>query len=249
MNAKVGDIVVPSTSGAEVAQLPQPAELNPIQLLQMAVQRGVDTEQLKQLMELQRDWKAERAREAFHHAMNAFRAESIDIVKRKSVSFGSGNATAYKHATLADIVSASVPALSKHGLSHRWETKQEGNAITVACVVTHELGHSAQTSLTAPPDSSGSKNNIQAIGSTVSYLQRYTFMSITGLAAKDQDDDGHGAEVISVDQVTVINDKIAEAKAHKKAFLDFMHVDAIEKIRATDYQRGIDMLDKKIAKK
>jgi hypothetical protein len=233
----------------QVALLPEPAELNPIQLLQMAVQKGVDTEQLKQLMELQREWKAEKARDAFHAAMNAFRSEAIQIVKTKSVTFGSGNATAYKHATLAGIVEASVPALSRHGLSHRWETKQEGNAITVACVVTHELGHSAQTSLTAPPDTSGSKNSIQAIGSTVSYLQRYTFMAITGLAAKDQDDDGRRAEPITTDQATVITDKIKEAGAVTKAVLDWIKAESVEKIPAVDFQKCVDMLDKKIAGK
>lgn len=238
-----------SEPSKQVALLPEPTELNPIQLLQVAVQKGVDTEQLKQLMELQREWKAERAREAFHAAMNAFRAEAISIVKTKQVSF---KETHYKHATLADIVSASVPALSKHGLSHRWETKQDGNAITVACVVTHELGHSAQTSLTAPPDTSGSKNSIQAIGSTVSYLQRYTFMAITGLAAKDADDDGRGSEppaYITPDQVTVINDKIAEAKTSKAQFLNWLHAEAVEQILAADYQKALDKLAQIAAKK
>ena len=42
------------------------------------------------------------------------------------------------------------------------------------------------------PDNSGSKNSIQAIGSTTTYLQRYTLFSILGLAA-GEDDDGSAA--------------------------------------------------------
>jgi hypothetical protein len=197
MNAKVGDMPI---------QLPQSADLNPIQLLQIAVQRGVDTEQLKQLMELQREWKAARAQEAFTVAMNAFRAKSIEIVKGKRVSFGN---THYSHALLSDVVSAVAPVLSQHGLSHRWETKQDGNAITVTCIITHELGHSISTSLTAPPDTSGSKNSIQAIGSTVTYLQRYSFLAITGLAAKDADDDGAGGQAA----VTITDEQVADLEA------------------------------------
>ena len=49
-------------------------------------------------------------------------------------------------------------------------------------------------SLSAPPDSSGSKNSIQAIASTLTYLQRYTLLSITGLAASEADDDGRGGD-------------------------------------------------------
>jgi hypothetical protein len=195
-------------------------------------------------MELQKEWKAERAREAFHHAMNAFRAESIDIVKRKAVSF---NTTNYKHATLADTVEATVPFLSKHGLSHRWETKQENGAITVACVVTHELGHSAQTSLTAPPDTSGAKNGIQAIGSTVSYLQRYTFMSITGLAAKDQDDDGRRSTVDAVteEQAANLDALLTEVDANREKFLAYFKAESIERIAARDYKNAVKQLEKK----
>jgi hypothetical protein len=40
---------------------------------------------------------------------------------------------------------------------------------------------------------SGSKNAIQAIGSAVTYLQRYTLLSATGLAAKNGDNDGADA--------------------------------------------------------
>jgi hypothetical protein len=48
--------------------------------------------------------------------------------------------------------------------------------------------------LTSGPDTSGSKNPIQALGSAVSYLQRYTLLSLAGLATEDQDDDGATAE-------------------------------------------------------
>jgi hypothetical protein len=42
----------------------------------------------------------------------------------------------------------------------------------------------------AAADISGSKNQIQAIGSAVTYLERYTLFASYGLASKDQDDDG-----------------------------------------------------------
>ena len=45
----------------------------------------------------------------------------------------------------------------------------------------------------APLDTSGGKNNIQAMGSAVSYLERYTLLAITGLSTKEMDDDGRGA--------------------------------------------------------
>ena len=50
--------------------------------------------------------------------------------------------------------------------------------------------------MAAGPDGSGGKNAIQAIGSTVSYLERYTLLAATGLATEDQDDDGRGANPV-----------------------------------------------------
>lgn len=234
---------------AEPTQLPMIAPstaLTPVELLQIAVQKGVDTEQLKALMEMQREWKADQARDAFVKAMSDFRSEALSIVKKKHVSFGTTN---YKHATLAQIVEIASPALSAHGLSHRWETKQDGPAITVSCIITHALGHSEQCSLMAAPDDSGGKNKIQAVGSTVSYLQRYTFMAITGLAAKDQDDDGQASEPISEDQQTVIADKLAESGSNKATFLNWLKAESIDQIKATDYTRAVEQLDKAIAKK
>jgi hypothetical protein len=48
--------------------------------------------------------------------------------------------------------------------------------------------------MSAPPDASGGKNTIQQIASTVTYLQRYTLLAITGVATKGQDDDARGAQ-------------------------------------------------------
>lgn len=219
--------------------------MTPMQMLQIAVAKGVDTEQIKALMDLQREWKADKARDAFHAAMNAFRSETLTIVKSKPVAFGT---TAYKHATLAGIVDVAAPALSKHGLSHRWETSQEGGAITVSCVITHQLGHSERTTLTAAPDTSGGKNSIQAIGSTVSYLQRYTFTAITGLAAKDQDDDARSSgddDNITDKQAADLEALITEVAANKIAFLKTCKVERIEDLPASKYAGAVARLEAK----
>jgi ERF superfamily len=63
----------------------------------------------------------------------------------------------------------------------------------VTCILTHQMGHSEETTLAGAPDNSGSKNSIQAIGSTVTYLERYTLLAATGLAAANGDNDGQGA--------------------------------------------------------
>lgn len=164
---------------------------NPLAMVADAIQRGTDPATIKALMDLADRYEATNARKAFVAALNEFKANPPDIFKNKKVAFGQGK-TAYSHATLDQVSGVIGAALSKVGISHRWNTEQlDGGMIRVTCVLTHALGHSESTPLQASPDTSGSKNSIQAVGSTVTYLQRYTLLAATGMAVQDgTDDDG-----------------------------------------------------------
>lgn len=179
-----------NTAKQEVAVIEQGGAVTPMQLVQMAVSQGADIDKLEKLLELQLRWEADQARKAFVVALNAFKADAPKIIKTKEVSFGVGK-TAYKHA-LAGVASEQIgAALAAHGISHRWDVQQDAAKIKVTCILTHAQGHSERVSLEATPDTSGSKNSIQAIGSTVSYLQRYSLFAATGLVPLDADTDGH----------------------------------------------------------
>lgn len=170
------------------------AQATPMAMLQLAVQQGADLEKLQKLMDLQERWERNEARKAFVAAMAAFKANPPEILKAKHVKFDTQRgSTEYYHATLADVCAAAIKGLADHGISHRWDLKQDATIITVTCVLTHEAGHSESVPMAAAADDSGGKNRIQAIGSTITYLERYTLLAATGLAARDMDDDGHGA--------------------------------------------------------
>jgi hypothetical protein len=169
------------------------AQANPyLSLVETMVARGGDLSNLDKMLDLQIKWEANEARKAYVAAMAAFKAEPMEILKRKLVSFTTrdGDTTSYKHAELSDVTDAVVPAMGKHGLSHRWDIQQQGGGITVTCTITHALGHSEAVSMTAAPDASGKKNAIQQVASTTTYLQRYTLLAATGMATKGMDDDG-----------------------------------------------------------
>lgn len=185
---------VPAVVEAEI--VPPPATMTPPQTLALAIQKGVDPSVLKQMLELQERWEAGEARKAYVVAMTKFKAEAPAVLaKDAEVDFTSAKGrTHYRHATLGGIIQKITPHLSRHGLSVSWSTDQRPDgSVAVTCHVTHERGHSEQVQLVAPPDNSGNKNSIQQIGSTVSYLQRYTLQSALGLATADQDDDGVSA--------------------------------------------------------
>src|SRR3546814_111257 len=163
----------------EIPGTPQTRQaITPMQMLQIAVEQGADLDKLSKLMDLQERWEANEARKAYVSALNAFKADPPTVVKNKRAGFDSkktGDRTEYEYATL-DAVSAIISAsLSEHGLSHRWEVQQlDGGAIRVTCILTHEMGHSERASLQAGADQSGSKNNLPANGSPVTYMARST---------------------------------------------------------------------------
>jgi hypothetical protein len=128
--------------------------------------------------------------------MAAFKLNPPDIRKTKLVGYANrdGTVTGYYHATLGEVAAAIVDSLAQHGFSHSWETKQVDGLITVNCKITHRMGHSESTSMQAAPDQSGKKNAIQAVASSITYMQRYTLLAATGLATTDmQDDDGQSS--------------------------------------------------------
>lgn len=157
-----------------------------------ALRNNASLDQLQQLMEMKERFDENEARKAFTVAMAQFKQNPPEIIKDKQVGYDdkNGNLVGYRHATLAAVCDAAIKGLALVGISHRWDPKQQNGYVGVSCVLTHAAGHSESVYLEAPADTSGKKNSIQAIGSSVTYLQRYTLLAITGLATKDQDNDG-----------------------------------------------------------
>ena len=230
----------------------QPANLpaaTPAHLLQIAVSQGADLDRLDKLMQLQERWEANEARKAFVAAMAAFKSEPVRVLKTKQVNIP--GAAKFSHATLADVVDAAVAGMGQHGLSHRWDVTQSDGLITVACIVTHELGHSERTVLQSRPDDSGKKNQIQQVASAVTYLQRYTLMAALGLAASDmQEDDGRGAgqtePTLSEEQQAAIIDLLEASGSDRAKFLEWAKVERVADIPSSWFARCKSVLAKKL---
>lgn len=220
-------------------------EVSPASMLQVAIDKGADLEKLEKMLMLQERWEANEARKAYHAAMAKFKADPPEIEKDRKVSYGQGK-TSYSHATLANVTDKISKALSQHGLSAAWKTSQDERGVTVTCTITHQLGHSESTALTAAPDTSGSKNSIQAVGSTITYLSRYTLLSLTGLATHEiMDDDGAGAsEKITPDQVSELMELIDSKHVDAAKFLDYMKVSKVDEIHSKHYERALSVLKK-----
>jgi hypothetical protein len=171
-------------------------------LIALAVEKDLDIVKIEKLMDLEERWEKKQARKAFLDALSAFQAGLPEIGKRGLASYphkqGEGR-TEFSFAKLEDIAAAIKPGLAIHGLSYRFEQTQETSesfdrqGITVTCIVSHRAGHSESTTMSGTPDTSGKKNPIQSVASTVSYLRRYTLTGALGITVGGEDDDAQSA--------------------------------------------------------
>lgn len=219
------------------------APASPAQMMVQAMGSGATPESIGKMLELQERWDATQAKKAYNKAMAAFKSNPPEIEKDKRVSYDGkvSGKVEYHHATLANVTRKINAALSLHGLSAAWSTNQVNGAISVTCKITHEQGHSEETTLTAQADTSGSKNAIQSIGSTITYLERYTLLALTGLATHEaEDDDGKtaGVELIGADEVDAILDHLTDLGTPIEKFLTYMKIDKLENMPKSDLQKA-----------
>jgi hypothetical protein len=177
----------------QVRGLVTPEQVTPAAMISLALQNGLDIQRLEKLMELQERWEANQARKAFEAAMASAKGEIRPVVKNRTVDFTSQKGrTNYDYEDFAAVADAVDSILAKHGLNYRHRPKQDGKSLTIICKMAHRDGHFEEIELTALNDESGNKNGVQGLGSTATYLQRYTVKLALGLAAT-KDDDGRSA--------------------------------------------------------
>jgi hypothetical protein len=251
----VAPVKKPRARRAELVKLEKPATpansvatpaMTPMEMLSSAIERGADMGVLEKLMDLQERWEKNQARKAFDDAMASARAEIKPIVKNRLVSHAtkSGDTKSYRHEDLAEIQRTVDPILAKHGLSYRWRTSAEINQpVRVTCIVSHRLGYFEENTLEAGRDDSGNKNSLQAMGSTLTYLQRYTLKAALGLAASN-DDDGKAAGAteddgpISEEQLAELIALADEVGADKAKFCKFAKVDSLADIYKSKFEKA-----------
>lgn len=225
---------------------PQATALTPMDLLNNAVANG-NLELAEKLMGLQERWEANQARKAFDEAVSAAKAKLKPVVRNRK----GHNSKMY--ADFSAIAQAVDPILAEYGLSYRFRSSQ-GDKITVTCVLAHKGGHFEETSLSGPADTSGNKNAIQAIGSTLTYLQRYSLVQMLGIAASDDDDGaagnddgaaGNAGERISEDQTTELIDLCEAVSADRAKFCKYLKVESLADLPARRFEEAKQALEAK----
>lgn len=156
---------------------------------------SVDIDKLERLIAMQERIEAKQAKAAFTAAKIALRPALPEITMRGHIVIRDKidqnkiiQDTPF--ARFEDIHAAIVPVLTEHGfdLSFKNGLSPDGK-VRVTTVLDHIQGHSEETYFDLPHDSSGSKNAVQAVGSSTSYAKRYGVLSLLNIKVVGEDDD------------------------------------------------------------
>jgi len=173
--------------------IPAPTEDNVTLMFErLARDPSVDVTKLERLIELQKSVLAHQAKASFDAAFAAMQGE-IPIITEDGRILVEGELRS-KYATNEAIQEVLRPILQRHGFSLRFRNTFAEGKQKIVGILSHRDGHSESDEFECPPDTSGKKNSIQAMGSTRSYGQRYTTIALLNIATRGTDDDGETAE-------------------------------------------------------
>jgi hypothetical protein len=233
----------------------------------IALNPDADVETVGRVMAMYERLKAKEAEFAFNAAKGRIlkKLASIKIVKNRSVLHEieqgkplKGVNEAFKYASLEEIDKHLRPLLTQEDMDLSYcDEPREGGQILIRGRLKHlPGGHYEDSFMSAPPDTTGGKSNVQAVGSTNSFLRRYVACNIFNIVVVGDDDDGAGGTIEEAQTKTIL-DLIKKARAGPK-FLKYMKARTIEEAgsleaavattAARDYRKAITTLEQQIVK-
>ena len=219
---------------------------SPAELMRIALTHGESLEKIEKMLDLQKKYDENEARKAYFDAVAKFKENPPEVLKDKENSQFKGS----KYVSLGNLLKTINPALGEFGLSVSFIPEQTEGMVRLTCKLSHRQGHSESVSMSAPPDTSGgnSKNPIQQIKSTFTYLRAMTFEAVTGLSAIEEanlDDDGNSAyseDFISDEQVSELFKLVKETEMLEGAFLKSLKVNSLSELTETGYKKALGIL-------
>lgn len=202
----------------------------------------VDIDKFERLLQMQRQVKADHAKEAFAEAMAAMQPE-LPIINER----GKTNNSTY--AKWEDIVDQIKPVLAKHGFNLSFRTAPHPDGKILVTGILEKGAHSTETSFPFPIDTGPGRNAIQAVGSSMSYGKRYVASMLLNLTSRvSQDDDGKvggDSDAVSDEQAETIRNLLTETKSNLDAFLKYFKCESVSDLPAERFDEARKMLTTK----
>ena len=213
--------------------------------------REFPIETVERMFDLERQFRADAARDAFFAAFGRVQARMAPVAKRGQIDFGRGKPAPY--ALAADVMAMLAPLLIEEGFSHSVSEGDSPDGMTrFVLTLRHTGGHVETHHMDVPAGSGkgGTMSAIQAMASTYTYCQRHLLVKVFGVIVTDDDDGAevNGREKISESQLADLLALIDEVKPGPGfvVFLkDVFDVEQPDEISVADYPKVCRALEQK----
>jgi hypothetical protein len=225
----------------------------------MAKNPTTPVEQLREMLAFQKELMAHQAQIDFLEAKARIKKKlaHLRIVKNKSVLYDivkndpkQGQAEAFRFAPLEEIDKHLSPLLAEEDMDLSYTTRPrtgDGGGAVIVGKLRHVKGHWEESEIPLPLDTSGGKNNLQAMGSTNSYGRRYVACNLFNVVVVGDDDDGTGGTIDEA-QAKTIRELLGKTGSNEAAFLKYLKAPSIEEIPYRAYPKAMSALEEKMAK-
>ena len=152
--------------------------------------------------------------------------------------------------TLEDLIEASRLALTKYGLSVCQYPHSDGDTTYLVTKLKHASGQEEVSQvrivLKDPSD-------IQKLGSAMSYLKRYAYASMCGIATSENEDDGNTisspveqkkSEFISAGQLGLLKARLSDKKELEKKICTHYKISSLDQLPWKNMNEVVGILDK-----
>jgi hypothetical protein len=224
------------------SQPPAPTSLLPA-IISLAKDASVDVAKLDALLKMQAQMEDRQARQAFTEAFTRLSARLPRVKKNGTIDLGKGREIAF--AKWEDMDAVIRPAYTAEGFSLSFNSAQrDGGGLVVTGELTHRSGHFKTAEIPLPLDSGPGRNNLQAVGSTLSYGKRYVAEMLLNIVREGDDDDGNkgGVAYITPEECQEIIELLRETRTDERRFLTMMGVEELGQIPQAALTAGKNML-------
>ena len=214
-------------------------------LKEVALAPNVNVDAMRAILDMQRQLQQDQAERSLNEALSRLDIPHVKKNGKIPLKDKDGNIRDLAFAKWEDIDTVIRPLLRTEGFSLSFTAPArvgDGGGATMTGWLAHREGAKREATISLPLDTGPGRNNLQAMGSTISYGKKYLAFMLLNIVTEGVDDDGNSAEPIDAKQAEALKNKIKETNSDVKRFLKLFGVDAVDKIQKRDFEKAVALL-------
>lgn len=229
------------------AQVVEPAGNLMAIIARAASDPTVDVQKWQALLDMHERMRKSDAEQQFKAALAEIQAVAPRVMRDgKIVVKGQLRST---YATFEAIDEELRPLTAAHGFSYRFTTDTtEGKNMVVTMTVSHRGGHSETATMPVPIDANEYRSQVQNVRSSITFAKRCLVTDFFNIVTVGEDTDGAGG-YISKEQLLTLETMLKDAGIDVTRFLGFTKTKTLAEIPAADFQKCVNAIQQKAAKR